>query len=586
MKDCSLQTLSSIPCFVLLGKFGDLIQMLPVFQACKAKHGVSPIVMVEEKYAGVFEGVTYVNPWVVPFKWPNDMKAAQDEAKKHFTTVIVPQFWNLDLGVKTPKVDLSKMPNCMAAMWVQSGFTLDQMKSSMPEFDRRDKTREHALMKTVATWKRPVLLYNLEGASCPFPHAPEVMKLIREYGHGCDLVDLSVVRAERIYDLLGMFDHAVGLITTDTATLHLAAASEIHYIALTNTGWSRATPKGHCLLEVRYEKAVESERVISRMIGHLANTPRRSSAIVRNLEDPPSIERQTHWPVRIMSELPKDAEYFNCGLVDKTDGRWLVARRSKHQNTLMSFKIEAGRAVGSGVPIKMLSRIADEHFEDPRIFYHDRRMWLSCCNFLWGKVYTGAHQILCEINEDWSVRARHDVVYGGNGNHVAANQRWEKNWLWFFHEGKSYMIYTTMPHHVVEFDAKFNAKFQHSTISKAVNWKFGEPRGGTPPVRIGAEYFTFFHSSDPWPEMVSRRYHMGAYAFEARPPFRWTRYTQMPILSGSRHDRFAHPKPLVVFPCGAILNYEKWMISLGVNDLDCALMEMPHSELLKLMTSV
>jgi predicted GH43/DUF377 family glycosyl hydrolase len=86
--------------------------------------------------------------------------------------------------------------------------------------------------------------------------------------------------------------------------------------------------------------------------------------------------------------------------------------------------------------------------------------------------------------------------------------------------------------------------------------------------------------------MVSRRYHMGCYTFSANPPFVMKRYTQMPILSGSQYDRFAHPKPLVVFPCGAILKNGVWQISLGVNDLDCALMEIPHSELDKLLTTL
>ena len=86
--------------------------------------------------------------------------------------------------------------------------------------------------------------------------------------------------------------------------------------------------------------------------------------------------------------------------------------------------------------------------------------------------------------------------------------------------------------------------------------------------------------------MVSRRYHMGCYTFDAKPPFALKRYTQLPILSGSQHDRFAHPKPLVVFPCGACLRDGVWQISMGVNDLDCALMEIPHSELEKLMTTI
>jgi predicted GH43/DUF377 family glycosyl hydrolase len=88
-----------------------------------------------------------------------------------------------------------------------------------------------------------------------------------------------------------------------------------------------------------------------------------------------------------------------------------------------------------------------------------------------------------------------------------------------------------------------------------------------------------------------RRYYMGAYAFEAQPPFRVTRVTPEPILVGSIDDPWWEGKPLVVFPCAALLShglnpdYFIWTVSLGVNDLASARIEIPHFRLLQLLSS-
>ena len=140
---------------------------------------------------------------------------------------------------------------------------------------------------------------------------------------------------------------------------------------------------------------------------------------------------------------------------------------------------------------------------------------------------------------------------------------------------------------MVRFDARLDVKETYVTHESSQDWIFGEPRGGTPPVLIGSEYWSFFHSSLPWAGKGKlRHYHMGVYAFEAKPPFRITRMTSRPILSGSHRDVLAEKKPLVVFPCGAIIKDGEWTVSLGVNDLASAWIEIPHEQLLKLVQPV
>lgn len=306
------------------------------------------------------------------------------------------------------------------------------------------------------------------------------------------------------------------------------------------------------------------------------------------IEEVPSITRQTRWPCGIF-DFGKAAvpgvDYFNCSLVERPDGFWLVARRStwKHRsdfgvNDLIAFKLDGKKPV-AGWKIQTEKRFSEEHFEDPRAIYHNGKTYVSCCDFVLNRRgWSGAHQIICEVDAIWNCVRRFDPEYGKNGGNTGDNIGHEKNWLWFFHEDRPHLVYSASPSIIVEFNPDFTFKAEHRTDPDLAAWMFGEIRGGTPPVLVDGEYWTFFHSSTPW-NKTKRQYHMGAYAFEAKPPFRITKITLDPLLSGSKQDRWFENKPLVVFPCGALLRDGKWLVTLGVNDLDCGWIEIPHAKL-------
>jgi predicted GH43/DUF377 family glycosyl hydrolase len=269
-------------------------------------------------------------------------------------------------------------------------------------------------------------------------------------------------------------------------------------------------------------------------------------------------------------------DYFNPALLRRTDGLWLVTRRSEFlasfqfgQNDLMTFHLDDDHLPLYGKSI-LVPRFSDrEHFEDPRAFYHAGGLWLSACNFVVfpDRVsWTGAHQILLEINEYWQTERRHDPPYGKNGTSVFEQRGDEKNWLWFSHEEELHLIYLTLPHTVVRWDTSLRPVQEFVTDHWHPAWKWGEPRGGTAPIRVGDEFISFFHSSTPW-RPPKRRYHMGAYAFAASPPYQVTAVTPRPLLSGSLDDPWGEGKPLVVFPCAALREKGNWTVSLGVNDL-------------------
>ncbi len=313
-------------------------------------------------------------------------------------------------------------------------------------------------------------------------------------------------------------------------------------------------------------------------------------------KDTPSILRQTGFRVGFFNfgqaEKP-GVDYFNCALAQRDDGLWLVVRRSRNRarlhfgfNDLVAFLLDPVtlRPI-RGVPVQMQKRWPDEQWEDPRVMMVNGRTFISCCDFIWNRTaWTGAHQIIEEVDANWSSIRRFDPTYGFNGDNLGHNTKHEKNWLFFRHDDAWHLIYGAEPHVVAMFDDGFNLVNEWKS-DRDLCWDFGEVRGGTPPVFYQGRYWTFFHSSTKW-RPPYRQYHMGAYAFNPKPPFDIDLVTIAPLLSGSYDDPHSDTKPIVVFPCGAIIRDKKWLITFGVNDLKCGFMEIPHNDLLERMAAI
>ena len=118
----------------------------------------------------------------------------------------------------------------------------------------------------------------------------------------------------------------------------------------------------------------------------------------------------------------------------------------------------------------------------------------------------------------------------------------EKNWSPLIYqtgtnEEKLMFIYSINPMRIFEFtkDAPVNMTPMNGKLSdtlRNLEWtrKWGNPRGGTPAIKIGNQYLAFFHSffmddkREAW-------YIMGAYTFDATPPFKLRNISKYPILS-------------------------------------------------------
>lgn len=263
--------------FCHLGRNGDMISMCPAFAEIFRRTGQKPIVISAEPFSQVLDGTSYVQAHPLKVHWHKGMPIARHIAETQYQSKpIVPRWWDypelldeatdltkgdltLRMFGKEWRIDTKKYPNYQASMWIKSGFTIKDMMTLPLVFDQRDPERELALInyaQRINKLSRPLLLYNFNGISSPFGYSPEVFDVMRPFKHKFHFVDLSQLKAHRIYDLLGLYDTAAGLVTSDTATLHLAAASKVPYIGFVIDGWNGSITKGECKLRCRYAKVL------------------------------------------------------------------------------------------------------------------------------------------------------------------------------------------------------------------------------------------------------------------------------------------------------------------------------------------
>jgi predicted GH43/DUF377 family glycosyl hydrolase len=309
----------------------------------------------------------------------------------------------------------------------------------------------------------------------------------------------------------------------------------------------------------------------------------------------PSILEQTDWPVGFY-KFPdegkgynQEVEYFNCGLVEWRGRDWLLTRRRVElhgppgHNHLMFWPLFNNEVMAKkGQPVRIPAVWHKENWEDARVINVNGRLLVNWCNFRWNSY---AHQCVGWMNDRFAIPQVIHPHYGKNGPHLMANSGHEKNWTWFMHDGQLKLLYNLDPQIICDIK-DFRVVHEHRTKGAGHLWtKWGHMRGGAPPVRVGDEYWTFFHSSSQWIP-PRRRYHTAVYVFDAKPPFHGKWISRKPLLSGSEKDPRNEGAPVVVFPQGAILRNGEWLIAMGVNDCRCAWMRLPHADLVKTLRRV
>jgi hypothetical protein len=210
--------------FVMLGRAGDVLNVLSLCWRDYVATGKRPLLMVAEPFASLLDGVGYVEPVIWRGKFEDVAGACQEAetiARTFGLELICTQIYGQGLACAEScssfmRESWDRVPGAPA--W-----------GTLPlVFDRRSTDRETAVKGQLLARStgKPYVLLALSGTSSPFVHAAELSRYLRDQlGSEFDFIDIGAFIAPRFFDLLGVFAEAHCLVTIDAGPLHLAHAT-------------------------------------------------------------------------------------------------------------------------------------------------------------------------------------------------------------------------------------------------------------------------------------------------------------------------------------------------------------------------
>jgi hypothetical protein len=178
----------------------------------------------------------------------------------------------------------------------------------------------------------------------------------------------------------------------------------------------------------------------------------------------------------------------------------------------------------------------------------------------------------------------------------------DKNWMPFYSGDNLYLSYTIEPHLILKVNrTDFSCSKAFISSMSSYPWPYGELRGSVPPVKIGNQYLSMFHSKMLQPEIndifpdklhplygIKMFYPCGFYMFEDNPPFRITSVSRkmvnemLPMTIDIDKEEYQ-----IVFPMQLSLFENDYLyMTYGENDLRTNIVRLPLAEVLANMEPV
>lgn len=296
-------------------------------------------------------------------------------------------------------------------------------------------------------------------------------------------------------------------------------------------------------------------------------------------------KQPANWPIKFDEgnlAPGRPGKRFNSSIIATDDGYVLAYRDGWRGSNIYFIQLD-GDLNPSRSPVFMESNLFGSSYgrEDPRLFRHKGAIHVAFIGVEGSTGISRTNQCFARLGENLQV----EDVWQVDVPHRRGN---EKNWAFFDYQGELFAVYLTLPkHEVVKVDCN-RATLAYSE-QNPFQWSGGEVRGGAMPVKIGSEYWSFFH------DRVSTHggftfYRMGLYTFDARPPFRPRRMIPEPILVADQATNVSHRGDppnycACVFPSGAVKRGDEWIISMGVHDRWTELRKYDHHVLEKMLVS-
>jgi predicted GH43/DUF377 family glycosyl hydrolase len=239
-----------------------------------------------------------------------------------------------------------------------------------------------------------------------------------------------------------------------------------------------------------------------------------------------------------------------------------------------------------------------ERIDDARLIVVAGKLYLVYSNNIDEKVSRGGFRMfIAELRQDvhgkfFAYTSERLSYFSGESQALR-----EKNWVPFDCQGKLLLAYSITPHLIFAplLDGSEACEMISLSSQNSNAWNWGTLRGGTPAMKIGEDYLSFFHSSVKMASVHSdaketMHYFMGAYTFSAEPPFALKYISPEPIF-GKNFYQGAKYKPYwgsvnVVFPCGFVFNDNYIWVTYGRQDHEVWLVKIDRKGLFASMIPI
>jgi|GEM_PF-2380786 len=233
--------------FILLGRTGDVLNLLPAIEYEGKINNYIPKVVVAKEYADVLDGCSYVEKVVFDGDFRNINEALRFVKINYSTYKVV----NCTVYGKNYSVE-KLCSSFTREIWRLSGCPIPQNMLALT-FDKAER-------QTVSLANnKPIILLTLKGTSSPLSNEVKFANFIKEYlGNEFNVIDLSNVRYHKIYDMIALFSIAHVLIAIDSAPLHLANAVPtlpvISLISDNKESWYQSAWRPNHIMRVLYSE--------------------------------------------------------------------------------------------------------------------------------------------------------------------------------------------------------------------------------------------------------------------------------------------------------------------------------------------
>jgi predicted GH43/DUF377 family glycosyl hydrolase len=282
---------------------------------------------------------------------------------------------------------------------------------------------------------------------------------------------------------------------------------------------------------------------------------------------PPAVEQL---PSTIIEGLP--AGSYNPTII-RHNGKLVMVSRF-HPNATSATKLTISEL---DEQLKVISNqeldLNDENScEDARLFEFKGGLWMLYVSSTWPNF--PASQMKCvQLSKPDKWRVSDSTEYW-----LPDRQTNEKNHVPIVYADELHVIYKTENGE----QTIYNLTRKQEIKSSALRWPYGEIRGGCV-IPWKENLLRFFHSSlrnepptTPW------QYAIGCAVMESNPPFKMLAISRRPILRGSEiggDESRHHHKKKIVFASGVVMSGNDFLLSVGINDSQSALVKIQEKDL-------